>query len=449
MDNLLRGIIGMAFILGLAYVLSNNRKSVNWRLVGTGLGIQLTLAIFILKGSTMAEYFSPLGWPKLFFSFVSSFFVVVLDFTTEGAAFIFGDLARGPGVEGSLGFFFAFQVLPTIVFFASLTTILYHYGILQLIVRVMASGMRRVMGTSGAESLSVVANVFVGQTEAPLVVKPYIEKMTKSELMAVMTGGMATIAGGIMAAYIQMLGDSYARSHDLAIEVGRQLFAEQLLGASLMAAPAALVIAKILYPETEKSETLGEVKIQVEKRDANGIDAASSGAAEGLRLALNVGAMLLAFIALLALINSFLGWFGGVPATIGSMVGLDIPVLDVTIQLLLGYLFAPIAFLIGIPWEDAFAVGSMLGTKIVLTEFIAYIELSQFVLDQALQEKTIFMATFALCGFANFASIAIQIGGIGGLAPSRKADLAKFGLKAVFAGTLANLMTATLAGVLF
>jgi CNT family concentrative nucleoside transporter len=305
------------------------------------------------------------------------------------------------------------------------------------------------MGTSGAESLSVVANIFVGQTEAPLVVKPYVERMTKSELLAVMTGGMATIAGGIMAAYIQMLGDAYAQTHGITLEAGRQLFAEQLLGASLMAAPAALVIAKILYPETEKSETLGDVKVSVEKTDANGIDAASSGAAEGLRLALNVGAMLLAFIALLALINSFLGWAGTVPQTVGSMVGLDIGVLDITIQSILGYIFAPIAYAIGVPWEDAFSVGSMLGTKIVLTEFIAYIDLSQFVMNQQLQEKTIFMATFALCGFANLASIAIQIGGIGGIAPNRKAELAKFGVKAVFAGTLANLMTATLAGVLF
>jgi CNT family concentrative nucleoside transporter len=447
--DILRGLLGMAFIILLALAFSNNRKAVNWKLVGTGLLIQLTLAVFILKGSVMAEFFAPLGWPKQFFSLVSSFFVVVLQFTTEGAAFIFGDLAKGPGVEGSLGFFFAFQVLPTIVFFASLTTILYHYGILQAVVKFMASGMRRVMGTSGAESLSVVANIFVGQTEAPLVVKPYVERMTKSELLAVMTGGMATIAGGIMAAYIQMLGDAYAQTHGITLEAGRQLFAEQLLGASLMAAPAALVIAKILYPETEKSETLGDVKVSVEKTDANGIDAASSGAAEGLRLALNVGAMLLAFIALLALINSFLGWAGTVPQTVGSMVGLDIGVLDITIQSILGYIFAPIAYAIGVPWEDAFSVGSMLGTKIVLTEFIAYIDLSQFVMNQQLQEKTIFMATFALCGFANLASIAIQIGGIGGIAPNRKAELAKFGVKAVFAGTLANLMTATLAGVLF
>lgn len=447
--DILRGIIGMAFIIGLALAFSKDRKSVNWRLVVTGLSIQFVMALFILRGSTMAEYFSPLGWPKQLFALISSFFVVVLDFTTEGARFVFGDLALGPGLEGSLGFFFAFQVLPTIIFFASLTAILYHYGVLQAIVRYMARGMQRLMGTSGAESLSVVANIFVGQTEAPLVIKPYVEKMTSSELMAVMTGGMATIAGGIMAAYIQMLGDSYAQANGLAIEIGRQLFAEQLLGASLMAAPAALVIAKILYPETEKPATMGDVKVSVDKVDANGIDAASTGAADGLRLALNVGAMLLAFIALLAMFNSLLGWFGGLPNSIGASMGFDIPILDITIQSILGYIFMPLAFIIGIPWEDAFNVGSLIGTKIVLTEFIAYIELSQLVLQGALQEKTIFMATFALCGFANFASIAIQIGGIGGIAPSRKTDLAKFGLKAVFAGTLANLMTATFAGILF
>jgi len=442
--EILRGILGMAFIIGLAYVFSKNKKAVSWRLVGVGLSIQLVLAIFILKGSQMAEVFSPLGWPKEFFSFISSFFVLVLDFTTAGSQFIFGDLALGPGMEGSLGFFFAFQVLPTIVFFASITAILYHYGILQFVVRIMASGMQKLMGTSGAESLSVVANIFVGQTEAPLVIKPYIEKMTQSELLAVMTGGMATIAGGVMAAYIQMLGDSYAIANELTLEVGRQLFAEQLLGASLMAAPAALVIAKIFYPEVDEPVTRGEVKISVEKVDANGIEAASSGASEGLKLSLNVGAMLLAFIAILALMNHFLGWFG-------DMTGINniSDDFELSIQVILGYMFSPLAFIIGVPWEDAINVGSMIGTKVVLTEFIAFINLSEFVAAGALQERTIFMATFALCGFANFASIAIQIGGIGGLAPNRKSDLARFGILAVIAGTLANMMTATIAGVLY
>ena len=267
--DIIRGLIGMTFVIALAFAFSADRKSVNWRLVGTGLGLQFVLALFILRGSSMAEYFAPLGWPKEFFSFVSSFFVIVLEFTTEGATFIFGDLAKGPGMDGSLGFFFAFQVLPTIIFFASITTLMYHYGILQAIVRFMASGMQKLMGTSGAESLSVVANIFVGQTEAPLVVKPYVERMTTSELMAVMTGGMATIAGGVMAAYIQILGDSYALANDLTIEAGRQLFAEQLLGASLMAAPAALVslCKKYLYPETQNtSEPWARFALKLEEK---------------------------------------------------------------------------------------------------------------------------------------------------------------------------------------
>ena len=262
--DIIRGLIGMAAIIGIAYAFSSNKKRINWRMVATGLGIQFILAVFILKGRDMAEYWSPLGWPKAFFSWVSSFFVIVLDFTTQGAEFIFGDLAKSPGMEGSMGNFFAFQVLPTIIFFASLTAILYHYGILQRIVEYMAKGMQKLMGTSGAESLSVISNIFVGQTEAPLVVEPYIKKMTRSELMAVMTGGMATIAGGVMAAYVQMLGNAYAQANDVALDVGRLLFAEQLLGASLMAAPAALVIAKMFFPEIGEPATKGNVNIEIE-----------------------------------------------------------------------------------------------------------------------------------------------------------------------------------------
>jgi CNT family concentrative nucleoside transporter len=308
----------------------------------------------------------------------------------------------------------------------------------------MAVGMQKLLGTSGAESLYVISNIFVGQTEAPLIVKPYIERMTQSELLAVMTGGMATIAGGVMAAYIQMLGNSYSQAHHVTLAAGRLMFAQQLLGASLMAAPAALVISKMMYPETKESLTSGKVKLSIEKTDANGIDAAASGAAQGLKLALNVGAMLLAFIALLAMINSILNW-------VGVHIGLNamIPGFQLNIQNVLGWIFAPIAFLIGVPWHDVVHMGSLLGTKLVLTEFIAYLDLAKAVLVGSLTPKTITMATFALCGFANFSSIAIQIGGIGGLAPSRKSDLAKFGVKAVIAGTLANLMTATIAGMLF
>ncbi|MEX0661701.1 MAG: nucleoside transporter C-terminal domain-containing protein [Balneolaceae bacterium] len=443
--DIVRGLIGMAVIIGVALFFSKNRKNVDWNLVAKGLGIQFVLAVFILKGREMAGFWSPLGWPKDFFSWVSSFFVVVLDFTTAGAEFIFGDLAKSPGMEDSLGNFFAFQVLPTIVFFASLTAILYHYGVLQKVVKYMARGMQKLMGTSGAESLSVISNIFVGQTEAPLVIKPYIDKMTKSELLAVMTGGMATIAGGVMAAYVQMLGNSYALAQGVSLDVGRLMFAEQLLGASLMAAPAALVIAKIIFPEDSEPVTRGSVQMNVETTDANGIDAAASGASEGLKLAANVGAMLLAFIALLAMGNYFLLHFGelsGINSTLPEGV-------ELTIETLLGWCLAPIAFAIGVPWADAVNLGSLLGTKVVLNEFVAYLQLADMVSDEVLSPKSITMATFALCGFANFASIAIQIGGIGGIAPSRKSELAQFGLYAVLAGTLANLMTATIAGMLF
>lgn len=443
--DMIRGVIGMAVIIAVAMLFSRNRKAIPWKMVGIGLGIQFTLAVFILKGAVMEQYFAPLGYPKILFSWISSFFVIVLDFTTAGAQFIFGDLAKSPGTDGSLGNFFAFQVLPTIIFFASLTSLMYHYGILQKIVSLMSRGMQRLMGTSGAESLSVVANIFVGQTESPLVIKPYIDKMTRSELLAVMTGGMATIAGGVMAAYVQMLGNSYALANGVPLDVGRLLFAEQLLGASLMAAPAALVIAKIIFPETDTPATRGGVRIDVEKTDANGIDAAASGAGLGLKLALNVGAMLLAFIALLAMLNYALSYFG-------DITGLNAVLPDgfsLTIETLLGWTLAPIAFAVGVPWADAVQMGSLLGTKVVLNEFVAYLQLSDLVSQGVLSAKTMTMATFALCGFANFSSIAIQIGGIGGLAPTRKSELAQFGLLAVLAGSLANLMTATIAGLLF
>ena len=443
--DMIRGVIGMAVIIAVAMLFSRNRKAIPWKMVGIGLGIQFTLAVFILKGAVMEQYFAPLGYPKILFSWISSFFVIVLDFTTAGAQFIFGDLAKSPGTDGSLGNFFAFQVLPTIIFFASLTSLMYHYGILQKVVSLMSRGMQRLMGTSGAESLSVVANIFVGQTESPLVIKPYIDKMTRSELLAVMTGGMATIAGGVMAAYVQMLGNSYALANGVPLDVGRLLFAEQLLGASLMAAPAALVIAKIIFPETDTPATRGGVRIDVEKTDANGIDAAASGAGLGLKLALNVGAMLLAFIALLAMLNYALSYFG-------DITGLNAVLPDgfsLTIETLLGWTLAPIAFAVGVPWADAVQMGSLLGTKVVLNEFVAYLQLSDLVSQGVLSAKTMTMATFALCGFANFSSIAIQIGGIGGLAPTRKSELAQFGLLAVLAGSLANLMTATIAGLLF
>ena len=443
MENILRGILGVAAIIGIAYLFSNNKKKINWRLVGTGLGIQFTLAIFILKSEQLSSFFGPLGWPKKLFELMAGFFVVVLKYTTEGASFLFSYLGKGPEFEESVGVIFAFQVLPTIIFFASLTAILYHYGILQAVVRFLSKGMQKLLGTSGAETLSVISNIFVGQTEAPLVIKPFIDRMTKSELLTVMTGGMATIAGGVMAAYVAMLGTSFAAANGLEIAVAQQLFAERLLGASLMAAPAALVIAKILFPETEKPATAGSVSMVVEKTDANGIDAAATGAGVGLKLALNVGAMLLAFIALLAMFNGLFGWISDLTGLTGLLGS------PLSIEMLLGWILAPVAWVIGVPWADATNMGSLLGTKIVLNEFVAYLKLADSVAASAISAKTVAMATFALCGFANFSSIAIQIGGIGGLAPSRKSELAKFGLTAVAAGTMANLMTATIAGMLF
>ena len=433
---LLRGILGLTVILGLAYLLSSDRRHINWRTVGGGLLLQIVLAIFILKGREMGAWFAPLGWPKEFFAWVSSFFVLVLNFTTEGARFVFGNLALSPGIDDSLGFFFAFQVLPTIIFFSSLMAVLYHLGVMQRIVQAVAWVVSRTLGTSGAESLSVSANIFVGQTEAPLVVRPYLEKMTRSELMAVMTGGMATIAGGVMAAYIQLLGDPYAQAHGLALEAARLQFAEHLLGASVMAAPAALLLAKMLIPETGQPLTAGTVRVSIERTTRNVIDAAAAGASDGLKLALNVGAMLIAFIALIAMLNYFLGWAGG-------LVGVEL-----SMERLFGWTLAPVAWLIGVPWSDAAQFGALVGTKLVVNEFVAYLNLSTLIGQNALSDKTVVMATFALCGFANFSSIAIQIGGIGPLAPSRISELAELGLRAVLAGTLANMMTATIAGVL-
>jgi len=433
---LLRGILGLATILGLAYLVSNNRSKISWRMVISALTLQIVLAIFLLKGADMGAVFAPLGWPKMFFAWVSGFFVLVLNFTTAGAEFIFGDLAKPVGTEGSMGQFFAFQVLPTIIFFGSLMAVLYHLGVMQRIVKGMAWGMSRLLGTSGAESLSVTANIFVGQTEAPLVVRPYLNGMTMSELMAVMTGGMATIAGGVMAAYIQILGDPYAQAMGLSLDAGRLMFAEQLLGASIMAAPAALLLAKMLIPEVDEPETAGEVTLVVEKSSANVIEAAASGASDGLKLSLNVGAMLLAFLALIAMLNYIVGWGAGI---FGA---------SLTIEQLLGWGLSPLAWLIGIPYQDIVQFGSLLGTKVIANEFVAYLNLAGAIATGSLTAKTITMATFALCGFANLSSIAIQIGGIGPLAPDRTSDLAKLGVKAVLAGTFANLMTATIAGIL-
>ena len=446
--DIVRGFIGILLLVGIAYLLSNNKKKVSWRLVGSGLGLQFVFAIFIIKGEQLGNFFAPLGWPKVMFQWISSFFVLLLNFTTQGAEFVFGSLALSPGAEGTMGYFFAFQVLPTIIFFASLMAILYHLGIMQRIVQGMAWVMARILGTSGAESLSCSANIFVGQTEAPLMIKPFLKGMTNSELLTIMTGGMATIAGGVMAAYIQMLSHSFAESMNLGIEQAQLMFATHLLGASVMAAPAALVISKIIFPETDEPETKGTVKVNIEKTSSNVIEAAASGAGEGLKLALNVGAMLLAFIALIALLNYVL-------EGVGDLVGINQMLVEnfgkpLSMQLVFGMVLQFLAYGIGVPWENALQFGSLIGTKVVLNEFVAYLDMSQLIqLKDMANEKAILMATYALCGFANFSSIAIQIGGISPLAPNRKSDLAKLGLKAVIGGTLATLMTATLAGILF
>ncbi len=445
--SLLNGLLGMAVIIGIAFLISNNKRKVNWRLVISGILIQIVFAVFILKGRELANLWAPLGWPKILFEWISKAFVVILGFTIEGAKFVFGDLAISPGQNNSLGFFFAFQVLPTIIFFSSLMSVLYFLGIMQRVVQAMAWVMLRLMGTSGAESLSCTANIFVGQTEAPLMVRPFIAMMTMSELLAVMVGGMATIAGGVMAAYVQMLGYSFAQAHNLDIMTAQVKFAEQLLGASVMAAPAALVMAKIMWPETEEPVTKGTVKVKIEKTAQNVIEAAAEGASNGLHLALNVGAMLIAFIALIAMTNwglEKIGTIGGLNDFLIKKFGMPLK-----LELIFGLVLQYLGMAIGIPWSDALNFGSLLGTKIVLNEFVAYLKFSELIAqNKIVLEKTITMTTFALCGFANFSSIAIQIGGISPMAPNRRADLARLGLRAVAGGTLANLMTATIAGVL-
>jgi CNT family concentrative nucleoside transporter len=412
------GILGLAVLLSIAFAFSDRRSAIDWRIVVSGIGLQLVFAVLVIL--------VPGG--RQFFEVLSAIFVRVISFSLDGAAFIFGKLAD----PSNLGFIFAFQVLPTIIFFASLMAVLYHLGIMQKVVQGMAWVMFKALRISGSESLAVAANVFVGQTEAPLVVRPYISRMTDSELLTMMVGGMATIAGGVLAAYITMLGG--------ADEAARIFYAKHLLSASIMAAPATIVIAKILKPETQESLTRGEVKLHVEKTATNVIEAAANGAADGWRLALNVGAMLLAFIALIAMIDYPLNW-------IGEFSGFeDATGRALSLSTLLGFALAPLAWVIGVPWQDAVTVGGLLGEKVVTNEFVAYAHLTE--IQHELSPKGLLISTYALCGFANFSSIAIQIGGIGGIAPDRRSDLARFGLRAVLGGTLATMMTATIAGVL-
>jgi CNT family concentrative nucleoside transporter len=412
------GIFGLAVLISVAFAFSRHKKSVDWKQVAAGIGLQIVFAIIVIMVPGGRE----------FFDFISRIFVKTIDFAMVGGAFIFGDLSS----YEKFGFIFAFQVLPTIIFFASLMSVLYHIGFMQKIVAGMAWVMQKALGVSGSESLSVAANVFIGQTEAPLVVRPYIAKMTESELFTMMVGGMATIAGAVLAAYIAMLGG--------ADEAQRLFYARHLLAASVMAAPATIVIAKLLRPETEESLTKGTVHLEIEKTATNVIEAAANGAADGVKLSLNVAGMLLAFVALITMINYPLAWVGEITG-IESLTGEAL-----SMSLILGYLLSPLAWIIGIPWSEATIVGGLIGEKIVLNEFVAYLHLGQ--IKDTLSEHSVLISTYALCGFANFSSIAIQLGGIGGLAPNRRSDIARLGLRAVLGGTLATMMTATIAGVL-
>jgi CNT family concentrative nucleoside transporter len=440
-----RGIGGIVVLLGIAFLFSNNKKRVNWRLVAMGILIQIVFAIFIIESEQLKSFFGPLGWPKALIEWLGGAVVSLLGFTTDGSRFVFGRLAENTGSQ-SLGIFFAFQVLPTIIFVSCLTSVLYYLGILQKVVQGMAWVMSRLMGTSGAESLSNSGNIFVGQTEAPLLIRPYIQSMTNSELLTIMVGGMATIAGGVMAAYIQILGQAFADAHHMELYAAQVKFAVQLLAASTMAAPASLAISKIIFPEVGEPVTRGTVKLKVEKQAANVIEAAASGASDGLQLSLNVAAMLLAFIALISMVNYLL-------QQIGALTGLN-AVLEpiyhqpLNLQLVFGLVLQFLGVAIGVPWQDALNFGSLIGTKVVVNEFVAYLDLAKLVAAGQMTEKGIMMATFALCGFANFSSIAIQIGGISPMAPSRRKDLSALGLRAVLGGTLATLMTATIAGIL-
>ena len=369
---------------------------------------------------------------------MSDLFVKILGAAREGADFCFGPLAIPQGESGSIGFILVTQGLPTIIFFAALMQVLYFLRVMPFLIRIFARFFTKVMGVSGAESLCTSANIFVGQTEAPLMIRPFIGKMTQSELLTIMVGGMATIAGGVMAAYVQMLGESYALLHNVPIKEGQVLFATHLLGASIMAAPAGLAIAKIMYPETSDPVTKGSVKMTVEKNASNVIEAAAGGAADGVKLAINVAGMLIAFIALIALFNAIVNSAGG-------WLGIQ----NLSLQTIFGYVFAPIAFVSGVPWSEAHAVGSLLGTKIALNEFVAYSDMSLMIKNGVLlSDKSIQIATFALCGFANFSSIAIQIGGITPLAPDRQKDIAALGLRAVLGGALATLLAGTVAGII-
>jgi CNT family concentrative nucleoside transporter len=423
----LQPLTGLIVIMSIAYALSTNRRAIDRRTVAWGLSLQIVFALIVLKtevGRTVFQKLAAVINRLLDFAFVGSSFV----FGPLGSKTVWPDImTRVLGADGAkYGVIFAFQVLPTIIFIAALFAILYYFGVMQIVVRAFAVMMRRVMRASGAESVNVAASIFMGQTEAPLTIRPFIPKMTESELMTIMTAGMAHISGGIMAAYI-LFG----------------IKAEHLLTAVIMTAPGTLMMAKIFVPETQVPETMGTVKLEIERTDVNVIDAAGRGTGEGLQLALNVGAMLISFLALVALVDALLGLAGRGLASLGLAAASGL-----NLATIFGWVFSPIAWAMGVPWRDAATVGNLLGTRMSLNEFVAYAQLGDLLRANALDPKSVTIATFALCGFANFSSIGIQIGGIGALAPSRRHDLARLGLRAMLAGTLANFVTATIAGFL-
>ena len=426
LNGLLRGLLGMLVLIGIAWIFSTNRKAISWKIVGIGLAIQATLALGIL-------HVPPI---RMLFEFVGKIFVEILNFTAAGSEFLLGGLMN---VE-SYGFIFAFQVLPTIIFFSALTSLLFYLGIIQKIVHGLAWLMTKALRLSGAESLSIAGNIFLGQTEAPLMIKAYLEKMNRSEILLVMIGGMATLAGGVLAAYISFLGGSDP--------VQRLMFAKHLLAASVMAAPGAVVISKILVPQTEPINSA--IEITKEKVGSNVLDAISNGTTEGLKLAVNVGAMLLVFIAFIAFANFILikigGWLNLNPVIEAATSG---QYKELSLQVLLGYILAPLMWLIGVDSNDIIMLGQLLGEKLILTEFIGYVSLADLKETARLTNpKSIIMATYMLCGFANFASIGIQIGGIGSLAPGKRVLLSEYGMRALLGGTLASLLSATLIGII-
>ena len=427
LTTLTRGIIGMAFLIFVSFLLSNNKKAINWKATGFGLLIQLILAVGVLK----------VKWVQEIFEFAGKIFVKILEFTMEGTKFLFGDLVS----LDNFGNVFVFAILPTVIFFAALTSVLFYLGIIQKVVRLMALLLSKILGVSGPESLSVAGNIFLGQTESPLMIKAYLEKMTKSEILLVMIGGMATVAGGVLAAYIGFLGGD-----DPELKI---FYAKHLLTASVMAAPGAIVISKILYPETEKIDT--NINITQDKIGDNFLDSISNGATEGLKLAANIAAMLLVFIAFIAMGNYILDKFGDL-IEINNWIESNTVYSTLSIEFVLGYLFAPLMWIIGVAKEDVTLMGQLLGIKIVASEFIGYIQLADLKEASSLvhlnYQKSIIIATYMLCGFANFASIGIQIGGIGSLAPGQRKNLSKFGFKALIGGTLASLLSATIAGMI-